>query len=39
MEKVYDKYLFEGFPMFPWEAAVNSWFLTDKSIANGPPRN
>ena len=39
LEKVYDKYLFEGFPMFPWEAAVNSWFLTDKSIANGPPRN
>jgi hypothetical protein len=39
LEKIYDKYLFEGFPMFPWEAAVNSWFLTDKSISNGPPRD
>jgi hypothetical protein len=39
LEKLYDKYLFEGFPMFPWEAAVNSWFLTDKSISNGPPRD
>lgn len=38
LEEQYDKYLFEGFPMFPWEAAVNGWFLTDKSIANGPPR-
>lgn len=36
LERSYDKYLFEGFPMFPWEAAINSWFLTDKSIANGP---
>ncbi|MEO0975465.1 MAG: hypothetical protein AAFX85_20435, partial [Pseudomonadota bacterium] len=39
LEARYDKYLFEGHPMFPWEAAVNSWFLTDKHIANGPPRN
>jgi hypothetical protein len=39
LEAAYDRYLFEGFPMFPWEAAVNSWFLTPKHIANGPPRN
>lgn len=39
LEATYDKYLFDGFPMFPWEAAVNSWFLTDKRIANGPPRS
>lgn len=39
LEKEYDKYLFEGFPMFPWEAAVNSWFLTPETIAQGPPRN
>lgn len=39
LEGQYDRYLFEGFPMFPWEAWVNSRFLTDKSIANGPPRN
>jgi hypothetical protein len=38
LEAEYDRYLFEGFPMFPWEAAVNSWFLTDEHIANGPPR-
>lgn len=38
IELEYDKYLFEGFPMYPWEAAVNSWLLTDKHIANGPPR-
>lgn len=38
IELEYDKYLFEGFPMFPWEAAVNSWLLTDNRIANGPPR-
>jgi len=39
LEGVYDKYLFEGFPMYPWETFANSWLLTDKSIANGPPRN
>ena len=39
LEAQYDKYLYEGFPMFPWEALVNSWLLTDESIANGPPRN
>lgn len=39
LEETYDSYLFEGFPMFPWEALVNSWVLTDKHIANGPPRN
>jgi len=38
IEQEYDKYLFEGFPMFPWEAAVNGWLLTDNRIANGPPR-
>ena len=37
LEIKYDRYLFDGYPMFPWEAAVNSWFLTDDSIANGPP--
>jgi len=39
LEERFDKYLFEGFPMFPWEALANSWLLTDESIANGPPRN
>jgi len=39
LEESYDRYLFEGFPMFPWEAAVNSVFLTKKNIADGPPRN
>jgi hypothetical protein len=39
LEAVYDKYLFEGFPMFPWEAAVNSWFLAKERIAEGPPRD
>lgn len=39
LEAQYDKYLYEGFPMFPWEALANSWLLTDQSIANGPPRN
>lgn len=38
IEQEYDRYLFEGYPMFPWEAAVNSWLLTDNRIANGPPR-
>lgn len=38
IEQEYDRYLFEGFPMFPWEAAVNSRLLTDNRIANGPPR-
>ena len=38
IEQEYDRYLFEGFPMFPWEAAINSWLLTDNRIANGPPR-
>lgn len=39
LEKTYDKYLYEGFPMYPWEALAASWMLTDKSIANGPPKN
>jgi hypothetical protein len=39
LEEVYDKYLYEGFPMFPWEALANSWLLTDKAIADGPPHN
>ena len=39
LEAAYDKYLFEGFPMFPWEALVNSWLLTKRRIADGPPRN
>ncbi len=39
LEGIYDKYLYEGFPMYPWEALANSWFLTDESIANGPPRD
>jgi hypothetical protein len=39
LEEQYDRYLFDGFPMFPWEAWANSRFLTDKNIANGPPKN
>lgn len=34
-----DKYLFEGFPMFPWEAWVNSYFLTPEKVEDGPPRS
>lgn len=39
LEKRYDKYLFEGFPMWPWEAWANGELLTDDIIASGPPRN
>lgn len=39
LEAQFDKYLFNGFPMFPWEAAANSWVLTPENIAGGPPRN
>ena len=39
LEITYDKYLYEGFPMYPWEALVAGWLLTDQSIANGPPKN
>ena len=39
LETLYDRYLFEGYPMFPWEAAVNGFFLTNESIDAGPPRN
>jgi hypothetical protein len=39
LEEEYDRYLFEGFPMFPWEAWANSVFLTKETIAQGPPRN
>jgi hypothetical protein len=38
LEQTFDRYLFEGFPMFPWEAAVNSLVLTKDHIAEGPPR-
>lgn len=33
----YDRYLFDGFPLYPWEAAVNGWFLADDEIMSGPP--
>ena len=39
LETTFDRYLFEGFPMFPWEAAVNSWFLAEKHLVDGPPRD
>ncbi len=39
LEESYDRYLFEAFPMFPWEAAVNSVFLTTDKISAGPPHN
>lgn len=39
LEKKFDRYLFEGFPMFPWEAAVNSWFLANEHLVEGPPRH
>jgi hypothetical protein len=39
LEARFDKYLFEGFPMFPWEAWVNGALLTPKEIAKGPPRS
>lgn len=39
LEAEYDKYLFEGFPMFPWEAWANSVFLTKETVTQGPPRN
>lgn len=35
----YDRMLFEGFPMMPWEAAANSWFLAPKTISQGPPHH
>jgi hypothetical protein len=38
LEATFDRYLFEGFPMFPWEAAVNSWLLTRDHLVDGPPR-
>jgi hypothetical protein len=39
LEAKYDRYLFDGFPMFPWEAWANGKFLTKSTIADGPPRN
>ena len=33
----YDRFLFEGFPMFPWEALANSWLIADRDIMKGPP--
>lgn len=39
LEELYDKYLFEGFPMFPWEAWANGKLLATDKIAGGPPRN
>ena len=39
LEDTFDRYLFEGFPMFPWEAAVNSWALAKKHLVEGPPRH
>lgn len=38
-EKEYDRFLFEGFPMFPWEALANSALLANKDIVSGPPLN
>lgn len=38
-EKEYDRFLFEGFPMFPWEALTNSALLANKDILSGPPLN
>lgn len=35
----YDRMLFDGFPMFPWEALVNSWLWKDRPIKDGPPRD
>jgi hypothetical protein len=37
LEEQYDRYLFEGYPMFPWEAWANSKFLATDTIAQGPP--
>lgn len=37
IEKDFDQLLFQGFPMFPWEALANSWILTDKQMAKGAP--
>lgn len=37
IEKDFDQLLFQGFPMFPWEALANSWLLTDKQMAKGAP--
>lgn len=39
VEEQFDRYLFEGFPMFPWEAYVNSRFLAKEHIAEGPPNH
>lgn len=34
----YDRVLFEGFPMFPWESFVNG-LLVPKDVMKGPPRD
>jgi hypothetical protein len=39
LEKRYDRMLFEGFPMMPWEAWVNSRWLTPNRIVDGPPHH
>lgn len=38
LESQFDRYLFEGFPMFPWEAWINSLLLTNEHLVEGPPR-
>lgn len=38
LDETWDRFLFEGYPMFPWEAAVNGWGMRDDEIAKGPPR-
>lgn len=39
LEKRYDRMLFDGFPMLPWEAWLNSRWLTPTRIVDGPPRH
>lgn len=38
VHRKFDERLFEGFPMFPWEAALNGWlFLAEEDVVRGPP--
>jgi hypothetical protein len=39
IDERYDRYLFKGFPMFPWESVVNSLLLAPEHLASGPPHH
>jgi hypothetical protein len=39
IEERYDRYLFKGFPMFPWESWLNGLLLAPEHLASGPPHH